>query len=67
MLTKVMNTALVMGIVVVALTAAAIIGRDIAWLSETQSAYLDERLPPTSYGPQRRTASDEIGGAEGAD
>ncbi|MFN7090185.1 MAG: hypothetical protein ACK4P4_06515 [Allorhizobium sp.] len=65
MLTKVMNTALVIGIAVVALVTAAIIGRDMAWLSQKQSAYLDERRPPIRYGPQERTAPGEIGGAEG--
>jgi hypothetical protein len=66
MLTKMMNSALLIGIVVVALAAAAIIGRDLAWLGVKQSTYMDERRPPTSYGPQRRTPQDGIGGAEGA-
>ena len=54
MLTKVMNTALVVGIAVVALATAAIIGRDMAWLSQKQSAHLDERRAPIRYGPQER-------------
>jgi heme A synthase len=51
MLTTMMNSALLIGIVVVALATAAIIARDVAWLTVKQSTYMDERLPPTSYGP----------------